>query len=226
MSVACPIMRLEKAWKSWRGSSFKIDILQDINLSVYPGTFLAIVGPSGAGKSTLLHVLGMLTPLDSGALFFNERRVSSLKRWRDHDARREIGYVFQDAKLIANLNVIENVSVPLAHRGIWPRQQKRLAAEALERVGLKERMSHRPSQLSGGEIMRVAIARALVLRPRVLLADEPTGTLDSKTGEIIADLLMETVTQDRALVIVTHEESLARRAHRIITMKDGRFEPA
>lgn len=219
-----PIVRLERAHKSWHAGSNKIEVLRGIDLSVFAGQSLAIVGPSGAGKSTLLHVLGLLTPLNSGRVLYDEKPISTRSGWWDHGFRRKLGYVFQDAKIIADLNVLENVCLPLAHRGIWPHRQRSLALDVLSRVGLGERLLHKPSQLSGGELMRVAIARALVLQPQMLLADEPTGTLDSQMTEQVADLLFETVTPERALVVVTHQESLAHRADHMLQMKDGRLE--
>ena len=135
--------------------------------------------------------------------------------------RLDIGYIFQDSKLIPNLNVIENVAIPLLHRGVWPSKQKEKAALALERVGLGHRFRHKPNQLSGGELMRVAIARALVLQPKIILADEPTGTLDSRNGQIVTDLLYNLVTPETALVMVTHHMPLAERADRILRIQDG-----
>ena len=220
------IVQLEKATKSFFIGDRRIEILRRIDLEVYTGESLAVIGPSGAGKSTLLHVLGLLTPIDSGSLRFNGRVISSRNTWWDYKVRSSIGYIFQDAKLIPNLTVLENVCIPLAHRGVWPFHQKRLALEALARVGLEDRLSHHPNQLSGGEMVRVSIARALVFNPVVLLADEPTGNLDSKSGEKIADLLLQIVSPGRALVFVTHNEPLALRADRIVLIKDGQLVPS
>lgn len=223
MNAFPPIIRLENACKSWRTSARRIDILSSINLSVYTGESLAIMGPSGAGKSTLLHVIGLLTPLEKGSLFFDEQPVSTHQNNRYRRLRNNIGFIFQDAKLINDLNALENVCVPLAHRGIWPFRQVSLATKALDQVGLKDHLRHKPNQLSGGELMRVAIARALVQKPRILLVDEPTGSLDTKTGEKITDLLFEMVTPDRAVVFVTHHDPLANKADRIVYLEDGKL---
>lgn len=141
--------------------------------------------------------------------------------WWNTARRRQIGMVFQDGKLLSNLNVIDNVCVPLVHRGLWPTHQRQRAADALRLVGLDHRLRHYPNQLSGGELARVAIARALVTEPQLILADEPTGTLDSANGEQVARLLFELVTSERSLVLVTHQAPLAAQARRIITLKDG-----
>ena len=218
------IMRLENACKSWYPFNRRIDILSSINLCVYTGESLAIMGPSGAGKSTMLHVLGLLTPLEKGTLYFDEQPVSSQKSREYRQLRSNIGFIFQDAKLINDINVLENVCVPLAHRGIWPSRQIALATEALIKVGLNDHLNHKPNQLSGGELMRVAIARALVQKPRILLVDEPTGNLDSKTGAAITDLLFGIITPERTMVFVTHHEPLAMQADRVIYLKDGKLQ--
>jgi putative ABC transport system ATP-binding protein len=223
MNTTVPIMQVEKAVKAFRVGDRQIEILNGIDLDIYAGESLAIMGPSGAGKSTLLHVLGLLTPLDSGSIRFMGHLIQPGSTW-DCRLRSSIGFIFQDAKLIPNLTVMENVCVPLAHRGVWPERQKSLAREALELVGLEERLLHHPAQLSGGEMMRVSIARALVFNPVFVLVDEPTGNLDSKTGEKITDLLLGIISPDRALVIVTHHKPLAMRASRIVFMKDGQLE--
>lgn len=199
----------------------KFSVLHNIYLDVFLGQSIAIVGPSGSGKSTLLHILGLLTPIDSGSLHFQDSDMTASSPSQRQALRLNIGYIFQDSKLIPNLNVIENVAIPLLHRGFWPSIQKERAALALERVGLSHRLRHKPNQLSGGELMRVAIARALVLQPKIILADEPTGTLDSRNGQIVADLLYKLVTPETALVMVTHHIPLTERADRILRIQDG-----
>lgn len=216
-----PYIQLKGISKGWKASGTPISILHDIHLDIYLNESVAIVGPSGAGKSTLLHILGLLTPVDSGDFFFNNINLNDHKEWWNRSIRLKIGFIFQDAKLIPNLNVLQNVAVPLLHRGIWPKTQKKLAAAALEEVGLSHRFDHHPSSLSGGELMRVAIARALVLKPQLILADEPTGTLDSQNGKIVADLLYGLVHRESALVMVTHHLPLAERADRVIEITDG-----
>ncbi len=216
-----PYIQLRGVSKGWKTSGTPITILHDIHLNIHLNQSIAIVGPSGAGKSTLLHILGLLTPVDTGDFLFNNINLNNQKEWWNRSIRLNIGFIFQDAKLIPNLNVLENVAVPLLHRGLWPRTQKKLAKEALEKVGLSHRFGHNPSSLSGGELMRVAIARALVLKPQLILADEPTGTLDSKNGKIVADLLYSLVHKESALVMVTHHLPLAERADRVIEINDG-----
>lgn len=218
-----PILSLRKVSKGWYADGRRISVLKGITLDIYTGQSLAVVGPSGAGKSTLLHILGLLTPADEGEIWFKQRPISST-RWWDNDLRRESSMIFQDAKLIPNLSVMENVCVPLNHRGIWLNRQKQIASQALEAVGLGHRIGHKPNQLSGGEMMRAAIARSLVTGPRLILADEPTGTLDTKTGEAVADLLFETVAPQRSLVLVTHHIPMAERADRVIRIIDGQIE--
>ncbi len=216
-----PYIRLENIEKGWVTGGEKVTTLVGVNLDIHLGQSLAIVGPSGSGKSTLLHILGLLTPADSGSISFEGQVVKTAQQWWDRKLRLSIGIVFQDAKLISNLNIIENVALPLLHRGVWPKIQKKLAKEALEKVGLGHRFKHNPNQLSGGELMRVAIARALVIQPKLILADEPTGTLDSKTGDVIADLMYKLVTPETSLVLVTHHPPLAARADRTMKIIDG-----
>jgi putative ABC transport system ATP-binding protein len=215
-----PVIELVNADKSWVMGENRLVVLKNVDLKVFPGESLAIMGPSGSGKSTLLHVLGILTSIDGGDILFQGKSVRGAGI-KDKTLRRNFGFIFQDARLIPDLTVIDNVCVPLIHRGVWPAEQQRRALEVLEKIGLADRIHHYPHQLSGGEIMRTAIARATVLEPTVLLADEPTGALDSHTGKLIAGLLLDAVTPDRALVMVTHHQPLADCADRILYMKDG-----
>ncbi len=218
------IIRLEDAYKGYDVGGSRIEILKGIDLTAYAGQSIGIMGPSGSGKSTLLHVLGLLTPLDTGTVSINGRVITQQRDWWNLELRSNFGFVFQDAKLIPKMTVLENVCLPLAHRGVWPKQQKQLAWEVLKRVKLEARLRHHPSQLSGGELVRVAIARALVFQPQVILADEPTGNLDSKTGLKVADLLFEMVSESCVLVIMTHHKPLAERADRLLFITDGRIE--
>ena len=199
--------------------------VKDVTLSVTPGEHTAISGPSGCGKSTLLHIFGCVDTPSSGTLLFDGREVATLNdRARSVLRLRQIGFVFQRFFLLPMLTASENVELPQAEAGVAKGERRRRSLELLEYVGLAQRADHRPSQLSGGEMQRVAIARALANRPRLLLADEPTGELDRATGEQVASLLDRVNADGTALVIVTHDPDLACRARRVLTMRDGRIE--
>ncbi|MDH5478261.1 MAG: ABC transporter ATP-binding protein [Nitrospinota bacterium] len=217
---AVPLVELVDIHKSVGASAGVVKILKGISLSVCAGESIAVTGPSGSGKSTLLHVMGLLTPATHGNLKVGGELVDHDRR-KAINLRRRFGFIFQDAKLINGLSALQNVQAPLMHIGVWPHRQKKLATDALEAVGMGHRLGHHPGQLSGGESMRVAIARALVAKPSILLADEPTGSLDSANGRIIADLLLGMVGRTTALVMVTHQPELARRANRIAHIIDG-----
>lgn len=208
--------------KSAHNGRLEVNILRGIDLEIRCGESLAIMGPSGSGKSTLLHVLGLLTSIDVGEYCFTGLSVETLDNRTLTSLRRQVGFVFQDSKLVPQLDVLENVCLPLVHRGVGRNRQRRLANDVLEQVHLMDRLHHRPSELSGGEMMRVAIARALVLQPRLLLADEPTGSLDTHTGDVIARLLFSCVSPQRAVVVVTHNPALAARADVVVHVRDGK----
>ena len=199
--------------------------VRDVTLQINSGDHIAVRGPSGCGKSTLLHMLGCVEPQTSGTLLFDGQDISRLS-----DARRsllrlkQIGFVFQRFFLLPMLTAAENVELPLSEAGASRQQRQQRTKELLEYVGLSARADHRPSQLSGGEMQRVAIARALANRPQLLLADEPTGELDESTGAQIASLLDRVNSDGTAMVIVTHDQTLASRAARVLTMRDGRIE--
>jgi len=199
--------------------------VREVTLTVAPGEHIAIRGPSGCGKSTLLHMLGCVDAPSSGTLMFEGRDIAALGDGARSLLRlRHIGFVFQRFFLLPMLTAAENVELPQAEAGVPARERRRRSLELLEYVGLGARGEHRPSQLSGGEMQRVAIARALANRPRLLLADEPTGELDQATGEQVAALLDRVNADGTALVIVTHDPTLAGRARRVLTMRDGRIE--
>jgi putative ABC transport system ATP-binding protein len=196
--------------------------VRDVTLAITQGEHTAIRGPSGCGKSTLLHMLGCVDAPSSGTLRFDGQDVSALSdRERSLLRLRHIGFVFQRFFLLPMLTAAENVELPQSEAGVPRSERRRRSLELLEYVGLAARADHRPSQLSGGEMQRVAIARSLANRPRVLLADEPTGELDEATGEQVAALLDRVNADGTALVIVTHDATLAGRARRVLTMKDG-----
>lgn len=218
------LLDLRKISKVYFTEAVETHALSDVGLMVQRGEYLSISGPSGCGKSTLLAVLGLLDKPTSGSYRIDGVEVDGLTRSELTRLRgRRIGFVFQSFHLVSDLNVVENVELPLRYRPEIPRAERRQRAEAtLEQVGLGNRMKHFPHQLSGGQQQRVAIARALVGSPALLLADEPTGNLDSKSGGAVMDLLDDLYTEGTTLCVVTHDENLARRAARCITMLDGR----
>lgn len=208
--------------KSYRAGETTVRALSGISLAVKDGEFLAIVGRSGSGKSTLLHILGLLAGADSGEYLLRGRPVEHLPEDARAEIRnREIGFVFQLPALLPRATALENVALPLAYAGIGRQQRRRRAEDALALVGLTHRVSHRPHQLSGGEQQRVAIARAIVGRPVLILADEPTGALDSVTGDEILSLFAELNADGRTIVMITHDANIARRARRRIRLHDG-----
>jgi lipoprotein-releasing system ATP-binding protein len=216
---------VQDVWKSFPRDGDRVEVLKGISLRIAPGEFVAVVGPSGVGKSTLLHLLGALERPTSGAIRCGELAVSGLSDAALAEFRnRQVGFVFQFHHLLPEFSALENVMLPLLIRRSPLAEARGRAHGLLTRVGLADRLRHRPGELSGGEQQRVAMARALVGEPAVLLADEPTGNLDSKTGEEVFELLRE-INRERRLtcVIVTHNEALASRADRILRMLDGRM---
>lgn len=220
--------------KAYRKGNHPVPVLHGVEIHVKPAEFLAIVGQSGSGKSTLLHLLGLLDSPDNGEVHLEGERIDELpERTRDQLRNRVFGFVFQFYHLLPELNLMENVLSPLMIRhSIWSYWQQRRqfqdrAREIIERVGLGHRVTHRPSELSGGEMQRAAIARALVARPEILLADEPTGNLDARTGREIIDLLHRLNDQERlTIVMVTHDTSLAKQSHRTVRLSEGRIASA
>ncbi|MEI7781647.1 MAG: ABC transporter ATP-binding protein [Planctomycetota bacterium] len=229
---ATPLLRVCAVRKSYRSGSGMLEVLRGVDFSLDPGGFVAIVGQSGSGKSTLLHLMGLLDAPDSGAVHLAGTRIDDLPAARrDRLRNTDIGMVFQAYHLLPELNALENVLAPLLVRysiteWLRERSQARERARALlDRFGLGARLHHKPRQLSGGEMQRVAIARALVTRPRVLLADEPTGNLDEASGAGILDTLCELNRRDGlSIVLVTHDTAIARRADGIVRLAAGRVE--
>ena len=202
-----------------------VTAVRDVSLDIAPGDHIAVRGPSGCGKSTLLHMLGCVDTPTGGSLRFEGRDVVTLSdRERSLLRLRSIGFVFQRFFLLPMLSAAENVELPMSEAGVSAAERRQRTRELLDYVGLSARADHRPSQLSGGEMQRVAIARALANRPRLLLADEPTGELDQATGEHVAALLERVNADGTAMVIVTHDHALASRARRILTMRDGQID--
>lgn len=219
-----PIIRTEGLARSYRMGSATVQALRGVDLSVAAGEFVALMGTSGSGKSTLLSLLGLLDRPTTGSYWLEGAQVSSLSRNALAQVRgARIGFIFQSFNLLPRLAAWENVALPLAYRNgrVSPHQQREKAIEALTRVGLAERANHQPMELSGGERQRVAIARALVTRPAVILADEPTGNLDSATGAEIMRLLGELHGEGCTIVLVTHDPEIARHASEIYMMRDG-----
>ncbi|MDI7275950.1 MAG: ABC transporter ATP-binding protein, partial [Anaerolineae bacterium] len=216
-------MRLESVGKVYRTGQIQVHALRGVSLQVARGELVSIMGPSGSGKSTLMNILGCLDQATSGEYWLDGAEVSRLSDDRLAEIRnREIGFVFQNYNLLPRTTAVENVEMPLIYTNV--RGRRRRALEALEAVGLADRARHRPSQLSGGEQQRVAIARALVNEPSILLADEPTGNLDSKTGQEIIALFQRLNAERRiTIVYVTHDQEIARHTRRIIRLQDGRL---
>jgi len=212
--------------RTYKLEGVEVPAVRGIDLRIDQGEFVSIVGPSGSGKSTLMHLLGCLDRPTGGTLRIGGRDVASLSANELADLRNAtIGFVFQSFHLLARTSARDNVALPLIYRGVGRAERRRRAVDALERVGLAHRLGHRPGQLSGGEHQRVAIARALVGDPQVVLADEPTGNLDSRTGHEVMDLLARlNEEQGVAVVLVTHDAEVADRAHRQIRIRDGLIE--
>jgi putative ABC transport system ATP-binding protein len=219
-----PLIHMEAVKKVFVTDEVETHALEGIDLDIQRGEYISISGPSGCGKSTLLAILGLLDSPSAGAYVLNGRPVQDLKlSERARIRNREIGFVFQAFNLIGDLTVYENVELPLTYRGMGSAERKRRTQEALERVGMAHRMKHYPAQLSGGQQQRVAVARALAGDPSILLADEPTGNLDSANGEAVMDLLTELHKGGATICMVTHDPRYARYADRSIDLFDGRI---
>lgn len=210
--------------KTYRMGEVEICALCNVSLRVERGEFIAIMGPSGSGKSTLMNLLGCLDRPTSGSYRFEDREISSMSDDELASIRnKKIGFVFQSFNLLPRFSALKNVEVPLIYSGVPAKLRRERAAMLLESIGLKERMNHRPSELSGGQQQRVAIARALVNNPPLLLADEPTGNLDSRSGSQIMDLIADLNEKGVTIIIVTHEREIAERCKRIINLRDGQI---
>jgi len=219
MSLA-ELVNLRKTYRM--GRDVVVEALRDVSLTIEEGEYLAVMGPSGSGKSTLLNLIGCLDQPTSGRYLLGGQDVSRLSDAELSEVRgRRIGFVFQSFNLIPQLTALDNIEVPLFYQGIHRRERRRRSRELAEQVGLGPRARHRPMELSGGEQQRVAIARALVNDPLIILADEPTGNLDSKTGEEILALFDGLSARGRSLVAVTHDEAIAARTHRVVHLADG-----
>lgn len=216
------MMKLSNITKVYGNKSLQIPVLHGIDLEIEDGEFVAIMGPSGSGKSTLMNIIGFLDTPSAGTFELNEEVIGLVKENKLAKLRNEhVGFVFQQFFLLPRLNALKNVETPLIYAGVPKRERKRRAKDMLVKVGLEDRMSYLPNQLSGGQKQRVAIARALVNNPSIILADEPTGALDSKTSAQIMDVLVQLNQEGKTVIIVTHEKEIAAYTDRIITLKDG-----
>ncbi len=218
------MIRLESIHRTYTMGSVEVHALRDIDLEIERNEYIAVMGPSGSGKSTLMNVIGCLDNPTSGRLWLEGKDISSLSDRELSKMRNTfVGFVFQTFNLLPRATALNNVETPLIYAGVGIGDRRRRAREALERVGLADRMEHRPSELSGGQRQRVAIARALVNRPSLVLADEPTGNLDSATGVEIMRILDDLHNEGNTILLVTHERELAEHADRTIVMRDGRI---
>jgi len=218
------ILELKNVFKNYYRGKTEIPVLNDINLSVEEGEYLAIMGPSGSGKTTLMNLIGCLDTPSAGEYLLNGRKINELDDNALADIRnREIGFVFQNFHLLPKMNALDNVALPLLYAGVSQKERRERAAEALKAVGLEERVQFFPNQLSGGQCQRVAIARAMVTNPKLLLADEPTGALDTASGDQIMEIFRELSDKGMTIIMITHELAVAERADKICRILDGRL---
>ncbi len=220
-----PLIHIEHIARTYEMGGETVHALRDVSLDIHPNEYVALMGPSGSGKSTLMNILGCLDTPSSGVYTFKGLDVNEMS---DDDLaeirNKEIGFVFQTFNLLPRATALKNIELPLIYSGISSEDRKERAIKALEDVGLGDRMLHRPNELSGGQRQRVAVARALVTKPSIILADEPTGNLDTKTGIEIMKLFQELWSKGNTVILVTHEEDIARHARRIIRIRDGKVE--
>ena len=220
-----PLIQVKDLCKVYNPGENAVHALDHINLTVEKGEFVAIIGQSGSGKSTLMNMLGCLDVPSFGAYYLNGVNVATMN---DNELsvirNREIGFIFQGFNLIPNLTALENVELPLIYRGVDRKTRKKLAVDSLKMVGLEKRMTHKPSEKSGGQQQRVAIARAIAARPPVILADEPTGNLDSASSREILEILKEMHRDGKTIILITHDDGIAASARRVVRIMDGRIE--
>ena len=219
------LIHIENMNKIYNPGENEVRALDGIDLDIEKGDLVAIVGHSGSGKSTLMNMLGCLDTPTSGKYVLDGQDVASMTDNQLADVRnKEIGFIFQGFNLISNLDAVGNVELPLVYRGVSKNERKQLAMEALKSVGLEDRMKHKPNEMSGGQQQRVAVARAVAAKPPIILADEPTGNLDTKSTQEIMEILKELHRSGRTVIIITHDEEIASQAHRVIRILDGRIE--
>jgi len=218
------IIQIENLFKVYRNGALEVTALRDVSFSVEVREFVAIMGQSGSGKSTLMNILGCLDSLTAGRYYLDDEDVSTIQGKKLSAIRnRKIGFVFQSYNLLPRLNALQNVELPMIYAGVSGKRRRQAALEALDRVGLSDRLHHKPSEMSGGQKQRVAIARALVNSPAILLADEPTGNLDSRSGEEIMGIFQRLNREGVTIVMVTHEPDIADHTNRIVAFKDGQI---
>ena len=218
-----PVIKTQGIEKIYDMGKVQVVALTDINIEIFPGEFVAIMGPSGSGKSTLMHILGCLDTPTKGKYYIDDTDVSAMKKNQLARIRNsKVGFVFQTFNLLPHLNVLKNVELPLMYSGYKQRERTAKATEILNEIGLGDRLTHKPSELSGGQRQRVAIARAVVTRPSIILADEPTGNLDSQSGSDVLNIFKELHKAGNTIILVTHDHTIAKMAGRIIFIKDGR----
>ena len=220
-----PLIRVRDLCKVYNPGENEVRALDHVDLSIDKGELVGIIGHSGSGKSTLMNMLGCLDVPTSGNYYLNGKDVSNMTDDELSDVRNvEIGFIFQGINLIPNLTAKENVELPLIYRGVSKKEREELAVESLKAVGLEHRMDHKPSEMSGGQQQRVAIARAIAARPPVILADEPTGNLDSRSTQEIMEVLKELHRSGRTVILITHDDEIAAQVNRVIRIKDGKVE--
>jgi putative ABC transport system ATP-binding protein len=223
-TISEPLIRIQQLSKQYRMGGEMLKALDEVTLTVHKGDFIAIIGPSGSGKSTLMNVIGCLDAPTSGEYWLDGEEVSRLKENKLAEIRNQkIGFIFQGFNLLSRLTAIENVELPLIYRGVPAKERKEQAIAALTKVGLEERIHHRPVELSGGQQLRVAIARALAGNPPILLADEPTGALDTKTGKEVMGFIKELNSLGHTIVLITHDPVVSQQAKRVVKIMDGKL---
>lgn len=218
------VIEMKDISKIYKMGSSEYKALSDVNLNISKGEFVSIVGPSGAGKSTLMNIIGCLDIPTTGSYVLDGEDTNCNDNKLSEIRNKKIGFIFQNYNLLPKLNIMENVELPLIYQGLSNKEMKEKSLKALDRVGLTSHIKHKPSELSGGQMQRVAIARALATQPEMLLADEPTGALDSKTGKEVIQILKELNKEGNTIVLITHDQGIAHQAKRIITVKDGNIE--
>jgi len=225
MIKTSPLIKLQNIWKTYQLGKVKLTVLKGINLEIYPGDFVTIMGPSGSGKSTLMYLIGCLDKPTKGEIFLEGKKISQLSEDELSLIRgKKIGFVFQQFNLLSNLNALENVMLPMVFQGIEKREREGRAKKLLHAVNLGNRLYHRPTELSGGEQQRIAIARALANNPEIIVADEPTGNLDSTTGKMIMEIMVDLHKREKkTIVVVTHDPNIAKYTKNIINIKDGKI---